>query len=116
MVDQQNKIIELENRIKDLEAVIDKFVYQDKYYFYKKAVFPESFQLVSGATIQTDATNGGTFGRATDKIGFLGAAPKVKITAPANPTGGSTIDAEARTAITDINTALKSYGLLAGPV
>jgi hypothetical protein len=46
-------------------------------------------------------------------IGFLGAAAVVRQAFIADPTGGGTTDAEARTAIIAIITALETYGLLA---
>lgn len=46
-------------------------------------------------------------------IGFFAATPVAKQAFIADPTGGATVDAEARTAITAVITALENYGLLA---
>lgn len=46
-------------------------------------------------------------------LGFFAATPVAKQAFIADPTGGATVDAEARTAITAVITALENYGLLA---
>lgn len=46
-------------------------------------------------------------------VGFLGATPVNRQAFIADPSGGATVDAEARTAITAVITALENYGLLA---
>lgn len=50
---------------------------------------------------------------ATDKLGFYGATAVVQPTNVANPAGGATIDAEARTAIDAILSRLETLGLFA---
>jgi hypothetical protein len=61
-----------------------------------------------------NTTTGTKFGTATgQKIGFFNAAPVIQRTNVANPTGGATIDAEARTAIDDILSRLETLGLFA---
>lgn len=55
-------------------------------------------------------------GRATGSaaaIGFLGATPSPRLSHIADPSGGSTVDAEARAAIGSILTALETFGLVA---
>ena len=44
-------------------------------------------------------------------IGFLGAAPSARKAHVADPTGGATVDAEARTAINSILATLEGFGL-----
>lgn len=46
-------------------------------------------------------------------LAFFGVAPVAQAAYIADPTGGATVDAEARTAITAVITALENYGLLA---
>jgi hypothetical protein len=59
-------------------------------------------------------TNGIIFGtQPTEKMGFWGATPVVRQSHIANPTGGGTTDAEARTAINSILSALETIGFLA---
>lgn len=74
----------------------------------------------AGVTL-TDATNlvvGSTTGTkigtaTTQKIGFWNATPVVQPTNVTNPTGGATVDAEARTAIDAILSRLETVGLFA---
>lgn len=65
----------------------------------------DSWGLSANSTlrIQLDATG----------IGFFAATPVARQAFIADPTGGSTVDAEARTAITALITAMENYGLLA---
>lgn len=46
-------------------------------------------------------------------VGFLGATPAARIAHVADPAGGATVDAEARTAINSILAALETFGFLA---
>ncbi|MCB9913451.1 MAG: hypothetical protein H6827_10675 [Planctomycetes bacterium] len=51
---------------------------------------------------------------ATQKIGFRGATPTVQAAHLPDPSGGTTVDAEARAAIGAILVALEGKGLVAG--
>lgn len=44
-------------------------------------------------------------------IGFLGATPSARQSHVADPSGGATVDAEARTAINSILATLETFGL-----
>lgn len=72
------------------------------------------------ATIQTAAGSaGGTKrglqigGASTDELGFFGAAPVDQPATVSDPSGGSTVDAEARTAIEAVIDRLQELGLIA---
>lgn len=69
--------------------------------------------LKDGNSISTGATIGATIGLTGEKIGFLGHAPVAQQGAVTTPSGGATVDAESRTAIGQIKTALQNLGLTA---
>jgi hypothetical protein len=51
---------------------------------------------------------------ASAKVGFHGATPTAQAPHIPDPSGGTTVDAEARTAVNAILVALEGKGLLAG--
>jgi hypothetical protein len=66
------------------------------------------------SNIIVNATTGTKIGTATtQKIGFWNATPVVQQAHIADPTGGATVDSEARTAINAINALLATLGLTA---
>lgn len=70
--------------------------------------------LSDAVNIAVNATTGTKIGTATtQKLGFFNATPIVQVSAISAPSGGATIDAEARTAINSIRTALTNLGLTA---
>lgn len=70
--------------------------------------------LDDGTNIALDATTGTKIGTATtQKLGFFNATPVVQRTVVADPSGGATQDAEARTAIIAVITRLEQLGLFA---
>lgn len=69
---------------------------------------------VDGGTINVGTTTGVQIGTAAaQKLGFFGATPVVQESHIADPSGGGTQDAEARTAINAILAALETLGFLA---
>jgi len=70
--------------------------------------FPDAGNVTFGTT--TGSKIGTT---ATEKFAFWGATPIIRPAAITAPTGGATIDAEARTAINTIRTRLTTLGLTA---
>lgn len=70
--------------------------------------------LSDAKNISTGTTTGTKIATTTSqKLGFFNATPVVQQTNVANPAGGATIDAEARTAIDAILTRLEALGLFA---
>jgi len=63
----------------------------------------------SGSTF----ANAGTAAHTGTQVGFYGATPVVQGTHVADPAGGATVDAEARTAINAISLVLSNLGLTA---
>lgn len=79
-----------------------------------KTVFDKLIQLLDGRNIQVGRTTGTNIGTATDqKIGLYGVTPVVQAGAISAPTGGLTVDSEARSAINSIRTAIKNIGITA---
>jgi hypothetical protein len=69
---------------------------------------------LSTKNLITDTTTGTRIGTATNQLlGFYGATPVDRPATVADPTGGGTIDTEARTAINDIIDRLQELGLIA---
>ena len=70
--------------------------------------------MADGKNIIVNTTTGTKIGTATgQKIGFWNATPVVQQTHIADPSGGATVDAEARTAINAINALCAALGLTA---
>ena len=103
-MDQQ----QLENTIRKLQERLDYLEKSDRY------VFQKHLQLLDGRNFQFGLGTGTKFGTATgQKIGFFNAVPIIQVSAISAPTGGATVDAESRTAINSIRTALINLGLTA---
>lgn len=78
-----------------------------------KYVFNKLIQILDGRAIQAGRTHGLTICTAEDqKLGFYGTTPVVKQDAIAQPSGGITVDGEARSAIGDIRVALQNIGII----
>lgn len=86
---------------------LSRFLKSDKF------VFDKLTQFLDGRNIQTGRANGTSICTATDqKIGFYGqtAIQQSKIN---DPSGGLTVDGEARSIINSIIDVLEAYGLTA---
>jgi len=85
---------------------LQELLASDRYIFHKK------IQILDGRSIQTGRTTGTTIATATDqKLSVYGVTPIVQQGAISAPTGGDPIDAQARTAINSIRTALTNFGI-----
>ena len=70
--------------------------------------------LGDAVNVAVNTTTGTKIGTATgQKIGFWNAAPVIQQAHIADPTGGATVDAEARTAIDSINALCATLGITA---
>lgn len=86
---------ELRNNIKIDRYVFDKFV-----------------QFLDGRDIETGRTTGTTFAPKTgQKVGFFGSAT-TQYGAISDPSGGATVDTEARNKISSILNALRAIGII----
>lgn len=98
----------LKKRIQLLENLVFALVKSDKYYFGKHIVLADGLRI-SGST-GTGVRIGNSI---SEKWSFYGVAPVDQPAAITDPTGGATIDTQARTAIIAIIDALQELGLLA---
>jgi hypothetical protein len=79
-----------------------------------KQVFSKPIQIMDGRNIQIGLTTGTKIGTSTSqKISVYGETPVVQAGAISAPSGGGTVDAESRTAINSIRTALTNFGITA---
>jgi hypothetical protein len=72
------------------------------------------FDFADGVILTFGTTTGSKLGSATNqKIGFFNATPVVQQSTISDPSGGTTVDAEARTAINTLIDRLQAFGLIA---
>lgn len=82
----------------------------------KKLAFlrAEDVSIAEGKNVVLGTVTGTTFGTAAaQKMGFWGIAGVIQPTHVADPAGGTTVDAEARTAIIAILSRLETVGMFA---
>lgn len=103
-------LLESFNKLHDLfyrTNGVDRVIHMNPVYFNGKVYFENT-------TLATGTKTGSSFGSSpTDKLSFYGATPIIQQSAIVPPSGGGTIDSQARTAIGTIITALKNLGLTA---
>lgn len=97
--------------LEDTSRLLREFL--DIYY---RTNFPDKMVLektlvLKNQNIDTEGTNGMKVGNSGSKLGLYGVAPVVQKSAIASPSGGATVDSQARTAIDLIRTALKDIGI-----
>lgn len=102
-----NELQILNQRIAKLEQIINAFIRSDRY------IFQKHLQMFDANNISVGGNKGTKIGTATtQKLAFYGVTPVVQAGAISAPSGGATVDAEARTAINSIRTALKNFGVI----
>lgn len=103
LLDSYNKLHDLYYRTNG----VDRVVHMNPVYFMGKVYFQDSI-------LATGTKKGSSFGSSpTDKLSFYGKTPIVQQVAITAPSGGTTIDSQARTAINTIITVLQNLGLTA---
>lgn len=98
-----SKVDVLSQRIERYDSSPDRFVFNKKI-----------FQILDGRNIQFGTSNGTKIGTSTtQKIGFFNVTPVAQQANIADPSGGSTIDTQARSAINSILDVLDAFGFTA---
>ena len=98
---------ELQSEFLKLKARLDAYEASDRF------IMSTTLQLLDGRNIQLGRGTGTKIGTAADqKLAFYGATPIVRQGAISAPSGGATVDAQSRTAITSIINALRNVGLI----
>lgn len=109
----QNQVNQLTQQLNNLQANFYKDNFSSDIIFRKNVTFAGSFAFGDGTNIPLGATTGTKIGTAsTQKLGFYGATPIVRVSGISAPSGGATVDSQSRTAITSIINALNSLGLI----
>ena len=87
--------------------LIDKTIFPRQVYFEDRVFMPNT-------TISAGGSPGLKIGNAsTEKLGFFGETPVAQQGAISAPSGGATIDSQARAAVSSVITALQNLGLTA---
>jgi hypothetical protein len=99
---------ELEQMVLTLKGRLDAYEFTDRF------MFSKTVQMADGRNIQLGRTTGTKIGTAADqKIGFFGHAPVAQQSHISAPSSGTTVDSQARGAITSTLTALGALGFIA---
>lgn len=108
----QNEISSLKKELISLRDAFYKDNFPNEIIFRKNVTFAGSFGFGDGSNIPLGSTSGTKIGTSSSqKLGFYGATPIVRVSAISAPSGGGTQDNEARTAINSIRTVLTNLGL-----
>lgn len=100
-----NEIENLQNQINELKKIIDFLVFPDRY------LFQRDIELFNGKNIKIGVSTGTKIGQSNSKIAFFGATPVVQQPFIAYPSGGATVDSQARSAVTSVITTLQQVGI-----
>lgn len=97
-------------RIEKLEALVAQLISEDSAFI----TLNKNIAVKDKVSLVLPTTTGMKIGTApTQKLGFYGATPVVRQTAPSSPSGGVVIDSTARAAIDDLRTGVINLGLFA---
>jgi hypothetical protein len=99
----------------DLKAQIKEIIRQElaEMVSNDRFIFRRKIRIEEGLNIETGIFVGSCFGTTeNDKIGFYGITPVARQAAISEPSGGVTVDAEARSAITAVIGRLQTIGII----
>ena len=106
----EQKITHLENKVKELEAFM-KFIFRGDRFIFTR---PITFNSLQFGDVFLANNSGLQIGTATSqKIAFYGGTPVDQPATVSDPSGGLTVDAEARTAINALIDRLQELELIA---
>jgi hypothetical protein len=97
-----------DERLARLEGLFQQLLLSDRYFFSKHIQLADSRHIQVGTTYGTQIATS-----ATQQLGFFGATPVPQQGAITAPSGGATVDSQARTAISSMITEIKNLGLTA---
>lgn len=101
-----DEITLLKNRIEDLEGKINSLVKIDRYFFQR------DIDIRDGQDIFIGGNSGTKIGQnALSKISVYGVNPTVQASAISAPSGGTTVDTQARAVTVLLIAALKAFGI-----
>jgi len=110
----QEQIDQLKREVSELRSFFMKGNFSGTQVFDKKIQFNSGITFKDATNIPLGTTTGLKLGTAsTQKLGLYGATPVIRAIAISAPSGGVTVDAEARTAINSIRTVLINIGITA---
>ena len=107
---EQNLVVEvarLSSIVAQMQMRLQKFENSSQY------TFAKDIQIMDGNMIILGGNQGTKIGKSTSKIGFYGVAPVARQASISAPSGGGTVDSQARTAINTIISRLSTSGLTA---
>ena len=108
MPDLNEQVQAQQAQIDQLERLLSVLIASDRYTVQK------DIQMFDGRNIQVAKGTGSSIGtETTQKLSVYGVTPVIQASNIANPTGGMVVDAEARTAIDSILTAIEAFGITA---
>jgi hypothetical protein len=103
-----NELEHLKKKVEELEARLAFLLYSDR------AVYSKNIQMQGGRNIQLSTVTGTQIATATDQLlAFYGITPVNQPDTVTDPSGGATVDSQARTAINAIIDRLQEIGLIA---
>lgn len=110
----EESLVKLTQELQYLRDYVYKNDFSDNKIFEKKLIMNKSVSLGEASDISIGTSTGTKIGTSsTQKIGFYGATPVVRQGSITAPSGGSTIDSQARSSINAIIATLQTLGLTA---
>jgi hypothetical protein len=99
-----------------IRALIEEVVKSEiqKNFGVGKFILEKELQMMDGRNVQLGRTTGTKIGtETTQKLSFFGVTPVAQQATISDPSGGGTVDTNARTAINTIIDRLQAFGLIA---
>lgn len=101
-MNQEERIAQLESKLRQLEEKFNKGRFSNQIVFDSPVKFNRG--IIAGSEGLSIVESG-------QKVGFFGVTPVTRQASIGQPSGGATVDSQARAAINSILTVLDNYGL-----